>query len=441
MAEIGKYAPDLKGFPTPNEAADEASYLLLYFQDKEWAQYALGALKVLQFGYNWYKSGDLDPDEAADLFKDILNDAPYNLKTCSNPAGGKIIRVAPSGHVEQLGDTNEWEDPTGDYAIPPVPPRTDGTPPDQNCLAAKNAAHVLELLYENVSDSFAEGLNAAEAGVALIASISLLVGVEFAPITFAIVSVSAAIFGAFYSIMEFVTADLWDENFTGTLVCILRSCLTNDDGVITFDWDCFNAKLAAQVEFTSLTFDQLRLFGQIQYLLFMVGGVDALNLAGATTAITDDDCDYCDEWCYTFDFTLNDGDWDPVVISGLDFAVYSSGNGWSVRTQNDGCSNHSYMYMTFPISADNISRCEIEFADSIGSFDVALFDQLLSGTLVQRSAFANGDAVVHSTGDVTPVIVDHIGITLNKCDTPSGWYTVRATFHGLGVNPFGSDNC
>ncbi len=335
MPGIGKFAVGLKGFPTPNNPEDADAYLLFYFPDKQWSQYVLGALSVLGVGYNWYKSGELDVDEAAEAFRTIVQDAPYNLKTCSNPDGGKIIRVAPNGHVQQLSDANTWEDPTGDYAIPPVPTR-EGSEPDILCLAAKNAANVLQQLYENVSDSFADNLSQAAAGVALISAISLIVGAEFAPITFSIVSAGAAIFGVFYAIMEFATADLWDAAFTDTMACILLGCASNDEGVVTFDWECFNNALAAQTSIFDLTFEQLRLFGQIQYLLLMVGGVDALNLAGATTAITDDDCSNCD--CQGTSVVFGAGDqgftlhaWDMFAGVGQ-YITNVFGTGWYLDT-------------------------------------------------------------------------------------------------------------
>jgi len=118
-------------------AAGIAGYLLFLFDDKEWAQYILGALEVLQYGYNWYQSGDLSPDEAAEAFRLIVQDAPYNLRTCPNPAGGKIFRISASGHTEEYSDAGEWTDPTGEAAIPPIPAREGGTEADQNCLAAK----------------------------------------------------------------------------------------------------------------------------------------------------------------------------------------------------------------------------------------------------------------------------------------------------------------
>lgn len=307
----GKNAVGLKGFPTPNTAEGIAGYLLFLFEDKTYAQWILGGLEAMGHAYNWYKSGDMDPAEAAQLFSEIVTQAPYNLKTCANPAGGRILRVGPTGRVEELSDANTWQDPTGDYEIPPVPARTDGSPPDQICLASKNAANVLQTLYENVTDSFNEGLDETEAATALALGVVALIGAEFAPITFALVTFFSIVFSVLYGLLEFVGADLWNGDFTNTIVCILQECATNVDGVVTFDYACFNEKLAAQVNIFDLTFAQLRLFGQLQYLLLVIGGVDALNHAGATTAITDDDCSFCPSGgsiCVTFD------DGDPVTF-------------------------------------------------------------------------------------------------------------------------------
>jgi len=79
MTTPGKNAPGLKGFPTPNTAADIASYLLFLFPDPTWAQYILGACEPLSSDYNWYEAGDLLPEEASEAFRLIVQQAPYNM--------------------------------------------------------------------------------------------------------------------------------------------------------------------------------------------------------------------------------------------------------------------------------------------------------------------------------------------------------------------------
>lgn len=79
MTVIGKYAPGLRGFPTPNEAAGITAYLLFLFDDPEYAQYILGACENLVYDYNWYEAGDLLPAEASEAFRLIVQQAPYNV--------------------------------------------------------------------------------------------------------------------------------------------------------------------------------------------------------------------------------------------------------------------------------------------------------------------------------------------------------------------------
>lgn len=80
MSEIGKGASGLVGFPTPNTAADVEAYLLFLFPDPEWAQYVLGAAKTLTVPYNWYEAGDMLPEDAAEAFRLIVEQAPYNIR-------------------------------------------------------------------------------------------------------------------------------------------------------------------------------------------------------------------------------------------------------------------------------------------------------------------------------------------------------------------------
>lgn len=429
MTPIGKYAQGLRGFPTPEPASTVEGYLLFYFPDREWAQYVIGAAKALTYGYNWYQAGEVSVDEAAAAFREIVDEAPYNLKGCANPAGGKIIRVAPNGHVQQLGDTNEWEEPTGDYTIPPVPARTDGTEPDQNCLAAKNAANVLQLLYENVTDSFNNDLDEAEAATALTLTLVSLIGAEFAPITFALVTFFGIVFSVLYGLLEFVGADLWDDAFTDSLVCILLNCLSNDAGVITFDYECFNNALAAQVTIVDLTFSQLRLFGQIQYLLLVIGGVDALNQAGATTAITDDDCDYCGAWCMTVDLKDNDGDFYDAPWWG--YSSWGSGVGW--QSGFNGSSRGMYIRLDVPASTHILSVVMVySLTDPHTSWDIRTCDDafVINGADIAGTDLVVGGAFDHS--------VSCLQLALGNCagcaDAGTAQLT-RVTITGDGDKP------
>lgn len=83
----GKNAPGLKGYPTPDDTPLIEGYLLFKFPDNnEFAGLLLGAANQLTYAYNFYQWGALTPEEAAEAFKLIVDNAPYNLLDNATPA-------------------------------------------------------------------------------------------------------------------------------------------------------------------------------------------------------------------------------------------------------------------------------------------------------------------------------------------------------------------
>jgi len=261
----------------------------------EWLALFGGALTELTKTWNWEDSGGLTVAETVAKMTEIIDNwYTVSCNTCTLPAGGSIIRINLSGKIEIL-QGGEWVEPTeGDYYIPPPEPREGGAPEDQICLAAKNAVNVLSQLYETLSEAFADNLSTAEALTAFIAALIAAVGFAFAPITAAIAAFFLAVFEALYAALAYISADLWTSEFDDVLTCILAGCASNTAGVVTFDNDCFNNAMNAQVDAGGLSEVQLRLFTQIGYILYFIGGIDGLNLAGRTTEITNDDCSFCE---------------------------------------------------------------------------------------------------------------------------------------------------
>lgn len=423
---------------TPAELPEsEDCRSLLIPADSEWLALFGGALTELTKRWNWEYSGGLTIDETIDKMTEII-DNWYTVPcaSCTLPGGGKIIRIGTGGVLEELGDGGVWQEPTGDYIIPPPEPRTGGTEPDQNCLAARNAVNVLEQLYETLSEAWASHLSEAEAGTEFIIAAGAIIGFEFAPITLAIVAFLEVAFAALYTALEYLGADLWDSNFTEQMVCFLFDCASNDAGVVTFDWDCFMGHLNSLTDNFGLSEVQLRLYLQVAYILYFIGGVEGLNLAGGTTAITTGDCDGCTPWCYEWDFTVDDGGFTPVVISGLNFAVYSSGNGWTPRIQEDGCSQHAYVYMqkAFGFATALIDTIEYDLATALGGFDANSIAPYLGGTELLGYNFTNGTGITH-VATIPGINMDTMRISTNKCGQPSGYTIVKMRVRGEGVMP------
>jgi len=327
MPTPGKNYPGQRGFPTPNSTPDTtARRIFVVPADAEWLGLVMGAVEVLREEWRWYEWGALTPAEAAAAFNTIIIDAFTNVCPPVRPGGGRLIRLNPdTGAVEEGADDGTWQPPTGDYAIPAIPPRET----DPACLAAANAANALQLLYEQLSDYWNAELSADEAATDFLLFVAALLAAPFGLIGEAIVAIAALVFRVSYELLEFITADLWTEDFTSNLVCILLACATDVGGVVTFDYECFNSKLAAQTNIFDLTASQLRLFGQIQWMLNTLGGVDALNAAGATTAITSYDCTGCEpetETCHEYNPMVVDVDYTNDILP-VDYLVgtYDSG--------------------------------------------------------------------------------------------------------------------
>jgi len=282
----------------------------------EWLALFGGALTELVKVWNWEDSGGLTVAETVAKMQEII-DIWYagGCETCDLPEGGKIIRLGEDGHVQVLED-GEWITPTeGDYYIPPPEAREGGTEADQICLAAKNAVNVLEQMYESLSESWAESLSTAEAITAMIGVAISIVGFEFAPISFGIAAFVLWALDKLYKALDYLGADLWTEDFSRQMICFLIPCATNTDGVVTFDWDCFVDKLNSLADDFMLTELQLRLYAQVSVMLWLIGGVDGLNLAGSTTEITDD---FCDCGCSP-EFEAYPAGWGTVIDLGAGY--------------------------------------------------------------------------------------------------------------------------
>jgi hypothetical protein len=195
------------------------------------------------------------------------------------------------GHIEQL-IAGEWVPPEGDYELPEPAEREESTSDERRCLAAANAASVLEALYEDLSDSFNESLDLAEAGTGFGLILAAKIGIPFGLITAALIGTATAIFGGIYAALEFVGADVWTSDFTDDLRCMLYNCATDTAGVVTFDLECFFDQLWTATDIFDITFYEQRLFYQISVIMQFIG-VEGLNVAGGTTEIEEADCSDC----------------------------------------------------------------------------------------------------------------------------------------------------
>jgi hypothetical protein len=415
--------------------------------DSVWLALVSGALTELTLPYNWEKFGALTVQETIDQMQ-LMIDNYYDAACCicTTPGDYRVTRISPEGHLEELGSDGTWQPASGDYAIPAPTARTDGTEPDQNCLAAKNATNVMFTLYESLSDSWQSSLSADEAITALITSAVAAIGFEFAPITWSIAATGFVIFEALFAALQYVTADLWTDTFSQEFTCLLLGCVNNDAGVVTFDWNCFNNALLAQVNNMGLSEVQMRLYVQIGYLLLFIGGVDGLNLAARTTSITNDDCSFCPEnHCQEILLADGDGSSQGLVIQG---GTYITTCCWQGTANGEG-GKDLYGYWAFP-SVIHVMSATLEYykgggagGDNVNHVN-SLYPTATGYSTVQIAQDGSNatDPAAHLFKTISPDLdLAGVGFDINtgSYDTEVQLYTLIVRYTGSEV--FGGDNC
>lgn len=360
---------------TPDEIPEGTACRPLFIpDDSAWLAIVSGAILELTRSWNWEQFGTLTPDQCAERMQ-ILQQQFYDeiCNDCTLPAGGRVIRINFDGHFEELvGDA--WVEPQGDYAVPPVTERTGGTVYEQTCLAAANAENVLAQLYEQTTDLFEEGLTVAELALELAVLLGLLIAPPLGLLGASVITLGRIAFAEFFAFMDFLTEDFWDAEFSEAIRCILLNCATNTDGVVTFDLDCVNLGIGDITNPFDLTGAQVRLLGQVSYLLSIIG-VDGLNLAGTTTAITTPNCN-C-EWCAIIPLETTDGGFVRQAGGGqpwLSGGQWSSGQGWLGGIRGDSSfANNRYGASNFErtFSAMVITYVGVKYAKTAGQCSIA----------------------------------------------------------------------
>lgn len=316
----------------------------------EWLALFGGALTELTQPWNWQDSGGLTVSETIDKMQEIIDAWYAGGCDCELPGGGKIIRLGVDGQIQELID-GEWQEPTGDYELPTTPAREEETAIERRCAAAENAAAIFEDFYEQVSDAFNDGLNTALAIDVLANRAATLLGATgFGLAVASLIQIATIIFGLFYALFEFIGADLWTEEFNDKFKCVLYECSGNDGDVVHFDYQCILDKLA---NVTSITLDlsEVRLFGQIWYLMSWIGS-QGLDAAGATTSVTEFDCEGCEQtWAELIDFRISDYGFFVDVVSGMDQGEYVAGVGFRT-TYFRFDATHNYHVVNFKQAFD-----------------------------------------------------------------------------------------
>lgn len=341
-----------------------------------------------------------------------------NLRLCAprlRNRGGTIEVQQGDGSYVPIDSTQPSDPET--YDPPPPNARGEISADDRRCAAAANAANVIKTMHWQVMKDYQPAFVMGTAS-SLIGAVGALIW--FPPLLIIALPLLIAA-AAFLGVTTF--AD-FNEDVLSELQCILYTNSSDSDGVITFDYDAV----------LSAVYREGAIWKVIWYYIQIIqsGGLD---LAGATTAITEYDCN-CDDgtWCYTFDFRANDGGF-VQIVSGA-YGAWVSGTGW-VAT-----SNSLAIKLIFTQSDDTtITEWEMEGTN-------LLITQGAYGVFYNGGQYAGIDN--NSFADTPEEGFDHYSTALNVSKPMGIWFNPNGTatievnrlrFRGTGVNPFGADNC
>jgi len=375
---------------TPDSIPEDGNCRPLFIPaSTDWLAIVSGALTELIKPYNWEQAGAVTVEEAIEAMQAMIDlyYAGCVSGDCVLPDDVPIFRLGEDGHIEQLVG-GEWVPPEGDWAIPPTDERTEPTAEERRCLAAANAVNALKILYESLSDSLGSALDAVEAIAALTATIVGGIGLLLGLISGGLIQLAGVAFGWVYNAVEFITADLWDELFTHKLECIFYNCSSDDSGVVHFDFDCINTQLQSQTDLLDPTLTDVRLYGQIAYIMSWLG-TEAIDAAGATTAISEAECDSCELHLDLIPSTVDPAP--DTIIEHIDeytwrITGYFNGSDWrcGFKDANGYCIN-----VTTVISQNAVFftqyDCDMNFSSGIGDF---------TGGNYNYYACARGDGII-----------------------------------------------
>lgn len=328
----------------------------------------------------------------------------------------EIRRNPVTGELEYSTDNGEtWQS----FPPAPVPARSE-TGTEALCLAAANAVNVLVALHQEVVTQVQAGINnPLVIAASLVTFFAALI--IYPPAAAAISLIIAPLVLLLYGL----SINDFSEEVQGSLLCILFENAEQSGGVVTFNY----AAVLSAVQGNAGIGDMWR---ALDYYLQIIAE-DGLNRAGATTAITEADCNPCLMlWCYYTNFKVeNDTRWEKYTTAG----VFVPSDGW--RGTSSG-------------SSGNWEEVGIEFVLP----DPAHMTEIYGGFYVEgANAYAemrvNGDIVWSSAGAGTktptvPVDIANASVIRYYARSSNGTTSriTEASFSGDGaIFDFGEQNC
>jgi hypothetical protein len=279
--------------------------------------------------------------------------------------------------------------------------------------------------------------------------VAVIVGLLALTVALAII-VSVIIAGGGVAILSGVSLADYTDTVRSQLKCILVEHATNTAGVVTFDYSAVKSAVEAKIS-------GINIWAAIDLYLGVIGE-SGLNRAGATTAITEADCDGCTEcefgtdWCKVIitDHVNNDGTFAPDPADDTwtgtwgAFVLDMSGNyKWyaSNMSRSGGIEQVVGWQLLATFPTGTYTDITFDYTINFGSFsvDIREFTIELNGTTIVSETTDNTVAHFHWNGSITGTLAFKLtAICSYRNDGTSGGGGAsfgNLTLAGSGIEP------
>lgn len=348
---------------------------------------------------------------------------------CDDTPG--YTRYNDDGILETSPDGETW---TENRDIDPrftgtlMPPLTSAVGEGRRCEAANRVVGYYEAVANDaIADSSAwSGLTFLLA--ALIPLLILLTGATAGAATPLLLGVVGALLATGSAAFDAaMTAGVYQ-----TLLCIVY-CETPSDGVYTEEnWQRIKTQIKAQLTGIASTFlhDTINAGGPV--------GLNNASRVGISAGLECDECDCAADWCYEWIETEQSPDWFMATSQPFGSYGYLYTEGWGT-SQIDGVSGtrgdgYSAMIIQNNMPSSNVTSVEVWVTGGAPTLRRVGFPNAYSGFV--NMSFVVDHWVVTGSWTVTQM---RIFFECFSVGNPCKLTKIRLS--GLGVNPFGEDNC
>lgn len=367
----------------------------------------------------------------------------------TDPNTGRLQYTEDGGLTWFDVEDGPWVDAPNVAIASLPPPLAQGTDDADRCLAAWNAADVIAEFYRQTAGAAAAGLYNTLLSMNMFLNELNNALLEIAyPNAGQLLNASGFLD---FDWGEYAEAPTLDSTALDALRCLLYDNASVTGGIVSFDHGAVYDNLIAELGVNP---------GTAVTLLVGYMGEAGLNHAGGILANDSADCAECNPvWCYTWDFSVDNGGWVtfdfPWSTGPTSFGTYGSGK-WNGQYKNGSGWQRNSMGIrkVTPLPA-TVTRVEVEHEKVSGNYIPDDNGSWLKIGIQFNSSINHFDQEAGAypatspwvwEGEQTGVNSIHVLQTvcgiLNNVDSCNGNGNVtRVTIYGTGENPFGEDNC